>query len=169
MDGQLTIQRYEFLHPGQLAQYSRLISQVSNFASLAALVIDEGPSHYEESAFHVIEKLSPDIERLETDLSEWPGTMKVTSSNATRYVFRVNQHSIEVLAASARTLFDWHNRQLPEDLHFMRSDGSLVLGSIAHESYAWAELSAPERAAWGAEGLFELSVEGYNDLSDGHP
>lgn len=49
------------------------------------------------------------------------------------------------------SLFDWHNRELPEDLHFMRSDGSLVLGSIAHESYAWAELSAPERVAWGAE------------------
>jgi hypothetical protein len=40
----------------------------------------------------------------------------------------------------------------------MRPDNSLVLGAVAHEDYAWLELSPDELALWIAEGKFPVEV-----------
>jgi len=87
-------------------------------------------------------------------LNQWPGTTKVALSDATRYVFRLTPATSRVLASSASSLFEWHNPRLPEDLHFLRADRSVVLGSVAHENYAWLELADEELERWETQSKF---------------
>ncbi|WP_157181531.1 hypothetical protein [Actinopolymorpha alba] len=52
--------------------------------------------------------------------------------------------SLEELLTATDDLFKWVNPDLPEDLHFLRVDGSTVLGSVAQEEEAWLELDEVE-------------------------
>ncbi|WP_344234779.1 hypothetical protein [Kribbella hippodromi] len=61
-----------------------------------------------------------------------------------RFLFRLDAESLEVLVSSASSLYDWVNPMLPEDLHFLRSDGSVVLGTVAQEDDAWLQLTPAE-------------------------
>ncbi len=64
-----------------------------------------------------------------------------------RYLFRLDDASLDVLMSSAESLFDWVWPRLPEDLHFLRADGSTVLGTVAQADDAWLELTAVEYGA----------------------
>jgi hypothetical protein len=66
------------------------------------------------------------------------------SATEDRYLFRLDAVSLDVLASSAESLFDWVWPRLPEDLHFVRTDGTTVLGTIAQEDDAWLVLTAAE-------------------------
>ncbi len=61
-----------------------------------------------------------------------------------------------MLLSAATSFFEWHNLRLPEDLHFLRSDFSLVLGCVALEEYAWMELSTVEFERWNEFGEFSI-------------
>ena len=55
-------------------------------------------------------------------------------------------------------IFDWHNRALLDDLHFVPADGIVLLASSGHEADAWLELTAPEDERWQA--LERFAVRG---------
>lgn len=83
--------------------------------------------------------------------AEWPGT-KLSGHTASVYRYNLSGSFVSLLKMSARGLFDWNamknvSSELPEDLAIYRSDGSVLLGSIAHECDAWLELTAEEYRA----------------------
>lgn len=49
-----------------------------------------------------------------------------------------------MLLATAKGLYDFQAPKLPEDLVVYREDGSVLLGSVAHERMAWMNLAANE-------------------------
>ena len=89
---------------------------------------------FSQSADAIKEALSPYIIRDErTD--EWPGT-KLFGHFATVRHYRVEGGAMRVLEGAAG-LYAWLAPDHPEDLVFYAADGSVWLGSIAHEKDAW--------------------------------
>jgi len=85
-----------------------------------------------------------------THVKEWPGTRLIGSNTATLHTFRLSLDVQRMLRTRARSILDWSNPELPDDLHFLREDGTLIFGSIAHENYAWVVLNGTELALWKA-------------------
>jgi hypothetical protein len=156
--GFMITNRYEFNDLSELEDYSGLLEQIGRFASVAGFVIDGESSRYSSLAHAVIHEVEGEFVTIETDLDHWPGTTKIVQSDATRYLFHLTPATSRILTHSARSLFEWKNPRLPEDLHFMRADRSVVLGNVAHENYAWLELSAEELELWAAQGRFPAKV-----------
>ena len=80
-------------------------------------------------------------------VTEWPGSKIIGEGTAVRMLYRVDSVSLERILRATDSLFEWVNPQLPEDLHFLRADGSTVMGSIAQEDYVWLMLSEAEMNA----------------------
>jgi hypothetical protein len=153
----LTTQRYEFRDPAEPGNFGRLLDQVSAFASIASFVVDGNASRYSSWAHALVDEIKSELVETESITDRWPGTLKLTASHATRYLFRLTPATSTLLQQAATSLFDWHNPRLPEDLHFLRADHSLLLGNIALEEYAWMELSAEEHESWNELPLFPLN------------
>ena len=68
----------------------------------------------------------------------WPGTESLDEEAAV-YQYELAQDSIVILKSHACGLYDWVQPELPEDLCFIRSDGSAFLVSIAHEKDAYID------------------------------
>jgi hypothetical protein len=50
------------------------------------------------------------------------------------------------LVTQSKGLYDFQAPKLPEDLAVYRTDGSVLLGSVAHEHMGWMNLTADEKA-----------------------
>jgi hypothetical protein len=78
--------------------------------------------------------------------SEWPGTELLNGATATVSEYRCTPRLAEALSSLASGLYEWVEPELPEDLGFLRTDGSPWLASIAHERDAFFVLSDAEAA-----------------------
>ena len=78
------------------------------------------------------------------EVAEWPGTTLWGGSTAQLTEYSLNAELATDLAALAEGLYDWQQPDLPEDLGFLRLDGSAWLASIAHERDAYFVVSAEE-------------------------
>lgn len=79
------------------------------------------------------------------NVDEWPGTRlgDGTGRDALRSDFAVSVQSLEALLRVKVDLYGWSGDTrppLPEDLGFVRADGTVVLATISHERDAWLEL-----------------------------
>jgi len=112
----------------------------------------------------VLQALSPHLLGVE-QARVWPGT-ELSDSLATRHLFHLDERSLGILGDSAAGLFEWVNPGLPEDLHFLRLDGSTVLGSVAQEEDAWLELSDEELAGWrhSAGSLLNAAIAPHSEV-----
>ncbi len=95
----------------------------------------------------------------ETEESEWPGT-RLLGDTATVLRFSITTESAALLRGTANSLYAWCQPGLPEDLAFLRADGSAVLGTIAHEEDAFlcllrTELELVERALPDLKNILE--------------
>lgn len=79
-----------------------------------------------------------------TESSEWPGT-KLTSEQASIFVFQLNNISARILIESTDGLFEWIQPDLPEDLCLIRSNGIPWLITISHEKDAYFNISPEEK------------------------
>jgi hypothetical protein len=75
--------------------------------------------------------------------SDWPGTI-IKNFLATIYTYRCDPGLLTELQTVATRLYQWVQPELPEDLCFLRPDGSPILVSIAHERDAYLVLSQQE-------------------------
>lgn len=75
--------------------------------------------------------------------SSWPGTT-LLNDQATVLRFGINDSVLEALRNASDGLFGWQQPKLPEDLAFVRDDGTEMLGSICHEHDAYLDLSREE-------------------------
>ena len=97
------------------------------------------------SALDAIVRLKP-YELEVREVSEWPGTRLLPGKTARLHRYRVGRDSIASLQQIATSLFSWRNFELPDDLCFYRSDGSVILETIASEDAAALHLRESELA-----------------------
>lgn len=94
---------------------------------------------YGDDAVMVRSNLRPHL--LSSDsVTEWPGTRLLGKTGATLERYALNSESAAVLNGAADGLYDWMAPHLPDDLGFLRPDGTTLLASVAHEKDAWLEL-----------------------------
>ena len=123
--------------------YEVLLRSAAPFSDRVGLIVRSRLVRLEARASAVLDELAP-LLIICDDVESWPGTLLVGGRKSTRYLYELNSASLDVLIGTSSDLFEWINPVLPEDLHFLRSDGSTVLGSIAQERDVWLELSDEE-------------------------
>lgn len=121
--------------------YRELLQQAQRHAA-RALVVVRREEQLSDSARAALKALAPfGVEERITD--HWPGTV-LYGSTARVKEFQLSGGAVGVLSTAAVGLFDWLHPNLPEDLCFLRADGTTWLTSIAHEHDAFLELSEAE-------------------------
>jgi hypothetical protein len=80
-----------------------------------------------------------------SDVSSWPGTGDFKGT-VPLWRFTMCAGLVDLLTAVAKGLYDFRSPKLPEDLAVYRADGSVLLGSVAHEHIGWMNLTADEMA-----------------------
>ncbi|MEV4263612.1 hypothetical protein [Kribbella sp. NPDC049584] len=123
--------------------YRELLELSAELSGVFALMLRSGPSDLFESGQMVLDGLEPYVESRDS-VGACPGSQLYGDQTYERYLYSVGPESVRVLAESALSLFDWVNPRLPEDLHFLRTDGSIVLGTVAQENDGWLELTDTE-------------------------
>lgn len=124
--------------------HTELLGFVGRLGTVALLVVRR------ETAFNTqgqncLDELSPWlIESIQA--SSWPGT-QLLGHTATLHRFRIDERFLGHIGNLASGLFDWQQPDRPEDLCVLRSDGSTVLETIAHERNARLYLTPSEWAA----------------------
>ncbi len=130
--------------------YTYLLEAAGVYANYAQVVIRHTLSLSEKGRL-ALRKLQPFLHSQE-EAAEWPGT-KLIGSTATIYRYYIEPSCIETLTESSNALYEWKQPELPEDLCFLRADGSPWFGSISHE----------------ADSFFILSVDEYYTLTNHFP
>ena len=83
-----------------------------------------------------------------SETRSWPGSeIPKWASPRRQHIFHFDDEAADVLFAHCPDLSGWQYRALPDDLHLVAADGSVVLGSITSEDDAWVELP---RDSWTA-------------------
>lgn len=75
----------------------------------------------------------------------WPGT-ELMGEEATVYRFALSDAVVDEVLRASPGLYGWQQPALPEDLALVRSDGSVVLGTISHERDAFLKLGEQQFA-----------------------
>lgn len=99
-------------------------------------------------------------------VSAWPGSER-SGPPVAQHLYDVNSSTVALLRSCSRSFTDWQQPRLPNDLHFLRSDGTVVLGSVASEADAWLELDNAELAVLeaGWPGLRDRVVRGIRAIT----
>lgn len=135
---------YSFVEEPRGPLYAALVDLAGAHCATALLVVRDG-IRLAPSATEILDALSPhafDPRRT----SEWPGT-RLFDHTATVHEVAVAPAVLDVLRRAVDGLYEWLQPAAPEDLCFLRADGSAWLTTIAHESEALLELSAEEARA----------------------
>jgi len=77
-------------------------------------------------------------------VSSWPGTI-LFDGTATLSEYALNPEVDAFLKTKAQRFSEWVAPGLPEDLCFLRQDGSWLLASVTHEGDVFIEVSNDER------------------------
>lgn len=125
--------------------YSELLSGLAEISVRFGFVVRSPKIVLSDDGLQVMARLAPFCCESEAT-QRWPGTQLVGRRIAMRYCYLLDADALAVLSESASSLFDWVNPALPEDLHFLREDGSPVLSTVAQEEEAWLELDDEEYA-----------------------
>jgi hypothetical protein len=91
------------------------------------------------------------------EVDRWPGS-GVIKGTVALYKYRLESGLVDLLLSTSKGLYDFQAPKLPEDLAIYRADGSVLLGSVAHEHLGWMNLTADEKAD-SRLGLVELHRE----------
>jgi hypothetical protein len=104
-----------------------------------------------------LERAEPHLKAIEA-AERWPLGEPETGDPATPtplWKFRLADPIVDLLLDCPRGLYGWRSPKLPEDLAVYRKDGSVLLGTVAHEHIGWMNLSSQE-ASDVRLGLVEL-------------
>lgn len=125
------------------AAYRTLLKVIGPLATEFGVIVRSERVRLSEFASQLMQSLSP--YQISMDQTQaWPGSQLVGERHSTRHRYRCQPDSLALVVDAARALSEWVNPDLPEDLHFLRSDGSVVLGSIAQENEVWVVLASEE-------------------------
>lgn len=121
--------------------YRLLLAFCGNYASTVLLIVRQ-QSLLTDSARAVLESLEPYRRRVERR-SEWPGTV-LLGHGADVHEYQFNDEVLLQLQTAASGLYQWVHPDLPEDLCLIKSDGTPILVTIAHEEDGYLILEAHE-------------------------
>jgi hypothetical protein len=124
--------------------YRRLLAALADHAALVGLVIRPETRLSARGEAAVAEVLRLAVE--DSEVSEWPGT-QLLRGEARVIKLPASEEVVTLLTQLADSLYSWQHPNLLEDMFFLRSDGSTLLGTIAHEVDAFLELSPEEESA----------------------
>jgi hypothetical protein len=98
------------------------------------------------SCLAVLDRLKPHLVAIE-QVSKWPGTelLPIGTNRATLWSYKYSKQVATILMRATTRLYAWSEPELPEDLALLRAPGNVWLGSVAHESDAWLELTELEQ------------------------
>lgn len=148
--------------PRDVSGYRALLRSVAALASSAGLIVRSPKVQLSARADSLLAALTPFLLATE-DVDRWPGTQLIGDRKSRRFLYRLAPESIALLVSAATGIFDWVNPELPEDLHLLRADGTVVLGTVAQEEDAWLELTAAELGSLLAESPAEVRELLQND------
>lgn len=142
--------------------YADLVEFAGGISEYIGWVVGDNPSRavqafLQEMATHVAETRK---------VSRWPGSERAGGS-VTQHLFRANPSTVALAQHYGCSFSDWQQPTLPQDLHFLRADGTVVLGSISSEADAWLELHDDELARLVSRrpGLRDRVVRGIRNLT----
>lgn len=125
------------------ADYRAILLATANMADRFGVIVRSEKVHLSVDALRLLDDLCPySISVAQVD--RWPGSQLSGPRRSTCITYACNPSAISLLMEAADSFNDWVNPFLPEDLHFLRADGSVVLGTIAQENQVWTELSQQE-------------------------
>ena len=128
--------RYTLVSEPKGATYTRLVEHCSSYSSSASLIVRNGLG-ISDRGQRLLDSLGPSVISSERR-SEWPGTV-LLSGDALVVTIQLDGSAVDALRLGADRLFGWIQPDLPEDLSFIRTDGSPFLVTICHESDAYLE------------------------------
>lgn len=134
---------YKLKSPVEDAVYYELLDFLMT-VSKQFFLVKQSNFKFDKNAEAVLNNLLPYLIR-KSDSNEWPGTKILDNRIAEVFYFKANQSSIKILKNYSGKLFDWLAPSLPEDIGFLRMDGSPIMVSIIHEDDYWLELNENER------------------------
>ena len=123
--------------------YRSLVRAVGTISRWFGLVQMSTHAVYIPPVRQVMNDLVPFLADIE-QVREWPRTRVVGERTETRLLFDVTPESVDLILGVSSSFWDWANTDYPDDLHFLRSDRSVVLGSTWCTRVAWLELDASE-------------------------
>lgn len=121
-----------------------LLTGATTLAATCGFIIQNDPPP-SQRAIQLLAELGP-YAKTSRKVTSWPGTELHGESNAVQYQYAFSPLVAELLYEAAEGLYDWVSPNLPEDLHLLRQDGSVLLGCVAHEHDAWLEMQEQELA-----------------------
>jgi len=112
---------------------------------LSGSLVDRFPSSRKgrDARERFLQLIRPQLMGIEA-VTGWPGTSEQGATPLMR--FSLDKMLVSSLSELAKGLYQFHSPNLPEDLAVYRADGSVLLGSVAHEHLGWMLLSDAERA-----------------------
>jgi hypothetical protein len=135
---------YDFTEEPAADLLRSLLIEASEIATTCGFVVQaDFPTN--QRATRLATELHPYLTTTE-EVTSWPGTQLYGEKRAIRYEYTFSQYVTGLLLEAADGLYDWVAPDLPEDLHLLRQDGSVFLGSVAHERDAWLETEEDEFA-----------------------
>ena len=123
--------------------YAALLRALATLATTIGMIIRSDKVTLTPRAAGLLAALEPYLIRIE-QVEEWPGTRLVGGRTSLRYLYRLTPSSLNLALEASNDIFEWVNPNLPEDIHFLRQDGSTVLGSIAQEDAVWLDIGDDE-------------------------
>jgi hypothetical protein len=121
--------------------YEVLVRAVASLSSRALLEV-RSYEFLSSEGVRILEQLEPWCVRSDLRKS-WPGTQLLTGV-AEIYEYKIEEATVAILESVVDRLYAW-SAPLPEDLSFLREDGSVVMYSIGHEEEGGVTLSEEEK------------------------
>ncbi len=133
---------YDFIQEPRSDLLKALLSEATGLVTVCGFIV-QGDLPSNQRAARLLAELSP-YAKTSKKVSSWPGTELHGESSAVQYQYAFSQPVAELLHETVDGLYEWVAPDLPEDLHLLRQDGTVLLGCIAHERDAWLELDRDE-------------------------
>jgi hypothetical protein len=123
--------------------YRLMIDEAARACEYAVLVVE---GKLKRRGAELLRRLDPYIESV-MQSSEWPGTRLLYGTRGLVYTLVLHRKCREILKRAVEGLFDWKPPHLPEDLCFLRADGSPWLVSSTCTASAFICLREDEKDA----------------------
>jgi len=126
--------------------YKTLLENLIKFCDTAAFVIQE-EEELSNKALKFLNKISNTVVEKKRVIS-WPGTKLIgveLDEGALFYKIVFNENSCEIFKEETEGLFDWIEPNMPEDLSFLRPDGTEFFISISHEKDCYFKITEEEK------------------------
>jgi hypothetical protein len=145
------------------AEYRALVVSAGSMAATVGMVVRESPDRFGVAGRAFLGEVRPHLEE-SVMVSHWPGTH---SSSPTRVeYYRTEPGVLQAIVKYTGSFWEWMAPDMPEDLHFLRGDRTVVLGSTVCERYAWLELDRDERARLAVPAALLLRLGRFDPLDE---